>query len=112
VATERQRKQNLQRQRQPIAARLAELQDTIAGRRRDIANYAARIELTSNENAVLYTRIEQLQFDQAIAEAEVGFLIQDRARRAEALEAVDLNLRHLRNQLSDCREARGQQEVK
>jgi chromosome segregation protein len=112
VATERQRKENLQRQRQPIAARLAELQDTIAGRRSDIANYAARIELTSNENAVLYTRIEQLQFDQAVAEAEVGSLIQDRARRAEALEAVDLNLRHLRNQLSDCREARGQQEVK
>jgi chromosome segregation protein len=111
VATERQRKENLQRQRQPIAVRLAELQDMIAGRRRDIANYAARIELLSNENAGLSMRIEQLQLDQAIAEAEVGSLLQDRTRRTEALEAVDLNLRHLRKQLSDCQEARGQQEV-
>jgi chromosome segregation protein len=111
VATERQRKENLQRQRQPMAARLGEFQDLIAGRRRDIANYSARIELLSNDNAELYTRIEQLQFDQAIAEGEVGALVQDRARRAAALEAVDLNLRHLRKQLSDCQEARGQQEV-
>ncbi|HZC59248.1 MAG TPA: chromosome segregation protein SMC [Chthoniobacterales bacterium] len=111
VATERQRKENLQRQRQPMATRLGELQDMIAGRRRDMANYAARIELLSNDNAGLYTRIEQLQFDRAIAEGEVGALVQDRARRAEALEAVDLNLRHLRKQLSDCQEARGQQEV-
>ena len=29
-----------------------------------------------------------------------------------ALEAVDLNLRHLRKQLSDCQETRGQNEVK
>jgi chromosome segregation protein len=112
VATERQRKENLQRQRQPMAIRLAELEDLIVDRQRDIANYAARVEQFASENLTLCTRIEQLQIEQSEAEADVGRLLQDRAQQVEALEAVDLNLRHLRKQLSDCQEMRGQHEVK
>lgn len=112
VATERQRKENLQRQRQPMAVRLGELQDLIASRQRDISNYAARIAQLSNENAGFRTRIEQLQADQLVAEAEVEGRQHDRAQRVEALQAVDLNLRHLRKQLSDCQDSRGQQEVR
>ena len=58
VATERQRKENLQRQRQPMAVRLDELKDLIVQRQRDIANYTARIEQFANENATLRARIE------------------------------------------------------
>ena len=112
VATERQRKENLQRQRQPMAVRLAELKDLIVNRRRDIANYTARIEQFANENAALRARIEQLQIEQSEAEADVSRLLQDRAQQVDALEAVDLNLRQLRKQLSDCQEMRGQHEVK
>jgi len=112
VATERQRKENLQRQRQPMAVRLAELKDLIANRQRDIANYATRIEQYATENVTLRARIEQLQIEQSEAEAEVGRLLQDRAQQVASLEAVDLNLRHLRKQLSDCQEVRGQHEVK
>jgi chromosome segregation protein len=112
VATERQRKENLQRQRQPMAMRLAELEDLIVNRRRDIANYTARIEQFANENATLRARIEELQREQAEAEAEVVKLLQNRGQQVEALEAVDLNLRQLRKQLSDCQETRGQHEVK
>jgi len=42
----------------------------------------------------------------------VGRLLQNRGQQVEALEAVDLNLRQLRKQLSDCQETRGQHEVK
>jgi len=112
VATERQRKENLQRQRQPMAVRMAELKDLIGNRQRDIANYRARIEQFANENATLTARIERLQTGQSEAEADVGRLLQDRAQQAEALEAVDLNLRQLRKQLTDCQETRGQHEVK
>ncbi len=112
VATERQRKENLQRQRQPMAVRLAELKDLIVNRQRDISNYTARIEQFINENATLQARIEQLQIEQSDAETDVGRLQQDRAQQVDALEAVDLNLRQLRKQLSDCQEMRGQQEVK
>jgi chromosome segregation protein len=112
VATERQRKENLQRQRQPMAVRLAELKELIVNRRRDIANYTARIDQFANENATLRARIEELQREQSEAEAEVVRLLQNRGQQVEALEAVDLNLRQLRKQLSDCQETRGQHEVK
>jgi chromosome segregation protein len=112
VATERQRKENLQRQRQPMAVRLAELKDLIVNRQRDIANYTARIELFANENAALRAKIEQLQIEQSEVEIAASRLLQDRAQQVEALEAVDLNLRQLRKQLGDSQEMRGQQEVK
>jgi chromosome segregation protein len=112
VATERQRKENLQRQRQPMAVRLGELKDLIVSRQRDIANYTARIEQFVKENGDLNARIAELRTHQSEAEADIGRLLQDRAQQVAALEAVDLNLRHLRKQLSDCQEMRGQHEVK
>jgi chromosome segregation protein len=112
VATERQRKENLQRQRQPMAVRLAELKDLITNRQRDIANYTARIDQFAAENATLRDRIEQLHAAQLEADGTVSQLLENRSEQVEALEAVDLNLRQLRKQLSDCQEARGQQEVK
>ena len=81
VATERQKKENLQQQRQPMAIRLAELQDLIVSRRRDIASYTARIEQFAQENATLRVRMEQLQIEQAEAEAGVGRILQDRAEQ-------------------------------
>jgi chromosome segregation protein len=112
VATERQRKENLQRQRQPLAIRLAELKDLIVNRQRDISNYQGRIEQFATENASLRGRIEQLQGEKSEAEAEVNRLLQDRTQQIAALEAVDLNLRQLRKQLTDCQEMRGRQEIK
>ena len=112
VATERQRKENLQRQRQPMIVRLAELKDLIVQRQRDIANYSARIEQFAHENAILRDTIEELQREQSEAEAGVSQLLEHRAEQVRALEAVDLNLRQLRKQLTDCQEARGHHEVK
>ncbi|MBV9645498.1 MAG: chromosome segregation protein SMC [Verrucomicrobia bacterium] len=112
VATDRQREENLQRQRQTIAVRLTELKDLIIDRHRDIANYSARIEQFTNESAILRARIEQFHLDQAEAEAHVGRLQEDRAQQVKALEAIDLNLRHLRKQLSHCQEMRGEHAVK
>ncbi len=111
VATGRQLKDNLERQRQPMTVRLAELEDLIASRRRDIGTYTARMEQLAAESVVLRSRIEQLQTERLAAEAEVARLLQERAQSIAALEAVELNLRHLRKQLSECQEARGQQEV-
>jgi chromosome segregation protein len=111
VATERQRRENLQRQRQPMAVRLSELLELIAGRQRDISNYAARIQQLSDENAGLRMKIQQLQIDQLLAQAEQEGLQHDRAQRVEALEAVNLSLRHLRKELSDCQDNRGRQDV-
>jgi chromosome segregation protein len=112
VATERQRKENLQRQREPMAVRLVELKDLISTRQRDIANYTARVEQFVAENSTLRARIDHLQGEQSEAEASVSQLLDNRAEQLQALEAVDLSLRQLRKQLSECQESRGQLEVK
>ena len=112
VATARQLKDNLERQRQPMTVRLAELDDLIASRRRDVGNYTARMEQLAAENVALRARIEQLQTERFEAEANVARLLEGRAQCVAALEAVELNLRHLRKQLSECQEMRGQHEVR
>lgn len=112
VATERQQRENLQRQRQPMASRLAELQDLILNRERDIENYGARTRQFLAENDALRLKIEELQVDQSKAEGEVVALVEERSGLLSSVDAVELNLRQLRKQLSECQEARGEQEVR
>jgi chromosome segregation protein len=112
VATEQQRRENLQRQRQPMANRLTELQDLILSRERDIANYRARARQFVAENDSLRRKIEELQANQSNAEMAVTALVEERSGRLASVEAVELSLRQLRKQLSECQEARGEQEVR
>jgi chromosome segregation protein len=112
VATERQRRENLQRQRQPMASRLTELQELILSRERDIANYEARAKQFVAENDSLRRRIDELQVDQSTAEMKVIALVEERSGRIASVEAVELSLRQLRKQLSECQESRGEQEVR
>jgi chromosome segregation protein len=112
VTTGRQQQENLERQRQPMAVRITELTELIVSRRGDISNYTARMEQLGAENLDLRSRIEQLKAEQAEAEGNVARLLRERAQCVTALEAVELNLRHLRKQLSDCQEIRGQHEVR
>lgn len=112
VATEKQQEENLQRQRQPIAGRLAELTDLISSRRSDIDHYTTRVEQLTAENESLRSKISTLEADRATVESQVVELQQQKSSRLQALEAVELNLRQLRKQLTDCQESRGQQEVK
>jgi len=112
VATQRQRRDDLQRQQQPMTLRLAELQDLIANGLREIENYTARIEQLNAGNDALNHQIQQLRSEQSTADSEVADLLRDRAERMRALEAVELNLRLLRRQLSDSHDQRGQHEVK
>jgi chromosome segregation protein len=112
VATERQRRESLERQRQPMASRLTELQELIRSRERDIANYRDRSQQYLAENETLTSKILELQADQEKAEAEVAALIEERSGRIESVDAVEQNLRQLRKQLTECQETRGEHEVK
>ena len=112
VATEWQRRENLEQQRQPMTAHLAELQDLIATRQRDIANYRSRSERFATETETLRESIERLRFEQSRVEAAVASLLAERATQVEAVDSVEQNLRQLRKQLTDCQEARGEEEVK
>jgi chromosome segregation protein len=112
VATEQQRRENLQRQRQPMANRLTELQDLILSREQDIANYGARARQFVAENDSLRRKIEELKGNQLNAEMAVTALVEERSGRLASMESVELSLRQLRKQLSECQEARGEQEVR
>jgi chromosome segregation protein len=112
VATERQRREDLNRQRQPLANRIIELQELISSRQADVRNYLARIEQLEQENADLQQKNESLQQEREAAELEVERLTGEKTTRIASVEAVDLNLRQLRKQLTEHQEQRGEQEVK
>ena len=112
VATERQRKENLQRQRQPIAGRVVELKDLIVTRQNDTANYTAKIQHLQDKNTSLRSNISELETEQATADAEVLQLQQERSERVISLETVEASLRQIRKQHSDYQETRSQEEVK
>jgi chromosome segregation protein len=112
VATERQRQENLQRQRQPMTGRMAELRELIATRESDIANYAGKIEHLRDESESLRSTIAELGTEQVSAETEVSQLQQERSEHVASLEAVEANLRQVRKQHFDCQETRNHQEIK
>jgi chromosome segregation protein len=112
VATERQRREDLNRQRQPLANRIVELQELISSRQNDVRNYLARIDQLEQENVNLQQKNESLQQEQEAAELEVERLSGEKATRVASVEAVELNLRQLRKQLTDHQEQRGEQEVR
>ena len=112
VATERQRREDLNRQRQPLANRIVELQELISSRQSDVRNYVARIEQLEQENDALQQKNASLQQEQEAAELEVERLTGEKSTRVASVEAVELNLRQLRKQLIDHQEQRGEQEVR
>ena len=112
VATERQRREDLNRQRQPLANRIVELQELISSRQGDVRNYLARIEQLEQENDALQQKNASLQQEQETAQFEVERLTGEKSTRVASVEAVELNLRQLRKQLIDHQEQRGEQEVR
>jgi chromosome segregation protein len=112
VATERQRREDLNRQRQPLANRIVELQELISSRQADVRNYLARIEQLEQENAGIQQKNESLEQEREAAGLEVERLTGEKTTRIASVEAVELNLRQLRKQFTEHQEERGEQEVK
>jgi len=112
VATENQRHNSLNNQRQPMAARLQEIHDLIEQRRRDIENYRLKSETLSEESERIGSEVEVTRAKAAESEAEVAKLLEERAAMSAAVESLESTLRILRRQLSECHDQRSQQEVK
>jgi chromosome segregation protein len=112
VATERQRREDLNRQRQPLANRIVELQELISSRQADVRNYVARIDQLEEENANLRQKNESLQQEREASDLQVERLTEEKTTRIGSIEAVESNLRQLRKQLTEHQEHRGEQEVK
>ena len=112
VATERQQQENLNRQRGPMAARLAELAEILEARRADIAGYEARIETLDSESNSLRESIAVWREESASLEAEIAELLSSRSEVHESAEAVEIALRSARQQLVHLQEQKGRLEVR
>ena len=112
VATERQQQENLNRQRGPMAARLAELAEVLEARRADIAGYEDRIETLDSESNSLRESIAVWREESASLEAEIAELLSARSEVHENAEAVEIALRSARQQLVQLQEQKGRLEVR
>jgi chromosome segregation protein len=112
VATERQQQESLNRQRGPMAARLAELSEILETRRTDIAGYEDRIEILEAESRSLRQSIEEWLEQSASLEARIANLASARSEVHESAEALELALRSARQQLIQLQEQKGRLEVR
>jgi len=112
VATERQRHQSLQNQRQPMAARLAELREMINQRHRDIESYQSRSVALLEDSQNIEAGISQARGRLGEAEQEVEVLVGERSQMMAGVDSMESSLRETRHLLSQCHEQRGQMEVK
>jgi chromosome segregation protein len=112
VATERQQQENLNRQRGPMAARLAELAEILEARRADIAGYEARIETLDSESGSLRQSIAVWREESTSLEAEIAELLSSRSEVHQSAEAVEIALRSARQQLVHLQEQKGRLEVR
>ena len=112
VATERQQQEDLNRQRGPMAARLAELAEILETRRADIAGYEARIETLDSECGSLRESIAAWEEQSASLEAKIAELLAERSEVHESADALEVALRSARQQLIQLQEHKGRLEVR
>ncbi len=111
VASHQQRHATLLEQQQPMVARKAELSETIAARRSDIANYEQRIASQVNETAAARDAIAANTKASAALEAKIGSFALQRASIAADVASIETKLSGARNALNDLRDQRSSQQV-
>lgn len=112
VATERQQQENLNRQRGPMAARLAELAELLEVRRADIVNYETRIQNFDAESLQLQDSMGLWQEEMGTLETKIAEVMAVRSETQSSAEAVDTALRAARHQLVQLQEKKGRHEVR
>jgi chromosome segregation protein len=112
LATERQRHENLLSQREPLAARDSELNETIAARRSEIAAYENRLTSQANESKAAESGIEEQKALQEKRKAELARLTNERAEYMSILQEVEGALRGVRDSLSALHEKRAAEQVR
>ncbi|MEP6603817.1 MAG: chromosome segregation protein SMC [Spartobacteria bacterium] len=112
LATEEQRHENLVAQREPLAVRDAELNETIAARRADIAIYETRIASQGNESKAAEAGIEEQKALQEKRKVELATLTAQRAEHLSILQGIEADLRVVRDSLSELHERRAAEQVR
>jgi chromosome segregation protein len=112
IATARQRQESLEGQRQPMAARDAELTELIAARKNDITSYENKLATQAQENRDAEVAIKEQSARAAEAEAAANKIASERTGRAAAVQKCENEVRRLRDSLSESQEQRGHLQVR
>lgn len=112
VATERQQNDNLQRQREPMRARLEELAELVVQRGNDIENYRSRIAQFTAEAVELQSNIESWTSEQKETEDQGHALLDRRNEVQSGVETLDADLRNSRKLITDLQERGSRLEVR
>jgi chromosome segregation protein len=112
IATARQRRESLEAQRQPMAARDQELLELIAARKADIASYESKLSAQAQETRDAEVAIKEQTVRATDAEAAAKEIVSQRTSRAGAVEQRETDLRTLRNSLSELQEKRSHHQVR
>ncbi len=112
VATERQQRENLQSQREPMNARLAELAELMAQRSLDIDAYRARIASLELEVALLQEKIAEWKDTLTRLQNEGAALLAERSELVATIDALESAIRSARKRLSEIQEKHGKAEIR
>jgi chromosome segregation protein len=99
-------------QRQPLAARDAELNETITARRADIATYQRRLALQADESKAAEAEIEDQSKAQEKRKADLGSLSAQRTEELGRLQGMETNLRAVRDSLNELHERSTSEQVR
>ena len=112
IATARQRHESLEAQRQPMAARDAELVELISARKNDITSYENKLAIQAQENRDAEVAIKEQGARAIEAEAAANKIASERTARAGAVQERESELRAFRDSLSESQEQRGHLQVR
>jgi chromosome segregation protein len=112
VAAERPRLENLIAQRNPMAAREAELNELISARNADIAIFEKRLSAQAVESTAAVEAIEEQTTSSVEFERVLAKLVEQRAQQIAAINEHEAQLRKVRDSLSELHDRRGQQQVR
>jgi chromosome segregation protein len=112
IATERQRHESLIAQREPMAARDAELSELIAIRQADITTYENKLTAQAQESRDSERLIESQTAGREKAEAHAIKIAQQRVTQFVTISDREIELRRLRDSLGELQESRGQRQVR
>ena len=112
LAVEQGTRQNLTEQREPMIARLTELNEVIERCHEETANYRERIEHSNFETETLQGKIQNWRTEvEASREEQTGILVEKNSYSARIEEGED-ELTQKRREVQHVAEQRGKEEVK
>jgi chromosome segregation protein len=112
MATERQRHESLLAQREPMTARDTELCELMAVRQADVATYENKLAAQAQESRDSERLIESQTTRREEAEAHAAKTAKQRATQLATISDREIELRRLRDSLSELQESRGQRQVR